>query len=145
MKSLNKTVKITIETFILVAVWDYPFIIQGCFKIYEQHKSPILLFFRCQSSYSKQADILHCDFSPYHYDLTHLYNEAGLINHGLNLFKNDIEDTFSAGIVEPLKVKTQAITSASEVATMILRIDDVLISSNSQAKTPINPNYEGMD
>src|SRR3989344_3169574 len=61
-------------------------------------------------------------------------HEAGLQNHGLNLFKNDIEDTFSAGIVEPLKVKTQAITSASEVATMILRIDDVLISKETTGK-----------
>ena len=51
--------------------------------------------------------------------------------HGLNLFTDTIEDTFSAGIIEPLKVKTQAISSASEVAMMILRIDDVLVSRRS--------------
>lgn len=56
-------------------------------------------------------------------------HEAGLYNQGLNLLNDQIADTFSAGIVEPLKVKTQAIQSASEVATMILRIDDVLVSS----------------
>lgn len=55
-------------------------------------------------------------------------HEGGFYNHGLNLFKNEIEDTLAAGIIEPMKVKTQAINSASEVATMILRIDDVLVS-----------------
>ncbi len=36
-----------------------------------------------------------------------------------------------AGIVEPLKVKTQAIISAAEAAVMILRIDDVIASSKT--------------
>ncbi|OIO80366.1 thermosome subunit [Candidatus Pacearchaeota archaeon CG1_02_32_132] len=66
-------------------------------------------------------------------------------NDGLNLFNNKIEDCFEAGIIEPLKVKTQAISSASEVAVMILRIDDVLISSGSKGpKGGMNP-YAGMD
>jgi chaperonin GroEL (HSP60 family) len=43
-------------------------------------------------------------------------HESGMHTHGLNLFTNKIEDTIQAGIVEPLKVKTQAISSASEVA-----------------------------
>lgn len=68
-------------------------------------------------------------------------HESGLYNHGLNLFKNEIEDTLSAGIVEPLKVKTQAISSASEVASMILRIDDILISNPSSK--PSNKNMNG--
>jgi archaeal chaperonin len=55
-------------------------------------------------------------------------HEAGQSRDGLNLFTNQIEDTFQAGIIEPLKIKTQAISSASEVSTMILRIDDVLVS-----------------
>jgi len=65
-------------------------------------------------------------------------HEQGQYSTGLNLFNNKIEDTFAAGIIEPLKVKTQAISSASEVATMILRIDDVLISSdsNNQPRMP---------
>ncbi|MCU0642457.1 MAG: TCP-1/cpn60 chaperonin family protein [archaeon] len=73
-------------------------------------------------------------------------HEGGNVNHGLNLFNsNSIEDTFAAGIVEPLKVKTQAISSASEFATMILRIDDVLVSSSkSRPNMPSNP-YMGMD
>ncbi|MFA6022705.1 MAG: thermosome subunit alpha [Candidatus Pacearchaeota archaeon] len=51
---------------------------------------------------------------------------------GLNLFNGKVENTFDAGIIEPLKVKTQAISSASEVAIMILRIDDVIASSRSK-------------
>ncbi|MDO8459896.1 MAG: thermosome subunit alpha [Nanoarchaeota archaeon] len=57
-------------------------------------------------------------------------HEKGLSNHGLNLFTDKIEDTILSGIVEPLKIKTQAITAATEFATMILRIDDVLISKS---------------
>ena len=55
-------------------------------------------------------------------------HEQGGLRDGLNLFNNKIEDTYNAGIIEPLKVKSQAIVSASEVGTMILRIDDVLVS-----------------
>ena len=71
-------------------------------------------------------------------------HEMGNSKAGLNLFTNKIEDTLAQGIVEPLKVKTQAISSASEVATMILRIDDVLISSSSSSARQPNP-YEGLD
>lgn len=55
-------------------------------------------------------------------------HDSGSRTHGLNLFTDKIEDTLAAGIVEPLRVKTQAISSASEMACLILRIDDVLIS-----------------
>lgn len=76
-------------------------------------------------------------------------HEVGKANFGLNLFNDMIEDSFAAGIVEPLKVKTQAISSASEFATMILRIDDILVSkSGKQGQMQIggmgNP-YAGMD
>lgn len=55
-------------------------------------------------------------------------------NVGLNLFVNKVENTYDAGIIEPLKVKTQAISSASEVANMILRIDDVISSGESDSQ-----------
>jgi chaperonin GroEL (HSP60 family) len=64
----------------------------------------------------------------------------------LNLLKDNIEDTFAAGVIEPLKVKTQAITSASEFAMMLLRIDDILVSKSSNAgKMPMGNPYAGMD
>ena len=47
-------------------------------------------------------------------------------NFGLNLFTKKIEDVVKAGIIEPLKIKPQAISSATEVSTMVLRIDDIL-------------------
>ena len=59
-------------------------------------------------------------------------HETENLRDGLNLFNGKIEDVFNAGIVEPLKVKTQAIISATEVATLILRVDDVLISSRKK-------------
>jgi thermosome len=73
-------------------------------------------------------------------------HEEESINHGLNLFTNRIEDSLSSGIIEPLKVKTQAISSASEVATMILRIDDILVSKSSGKPSGMGMNpYSGMD
>ena len=69
-------------------------------------------------------------------------HESGVSNAGLNLFTDKIEDTFASGIIEPLKVKTQAISSATELANMILRIDDVLISRPK----PVKENrFEGLD
>ena len=56
-------------------------------------------------------------------------HEAGEKNAGLNLFTNKIENVLEARIIEPLKIKSQAISSASEVAIMILRIDDVIAST----------------
>jgi thermosome len=51
---------------------------------------------------------------------------------GINLFTGKVENSIEAGIVEPFKIKSQAIDSASEVAMMILRIDDVLSSGKSR-------------
>ena len=66
-------------------------------------------------------------------------------NMGLNLFNGKIEDTMIRGIIEPLKVKTQAIKSASEVAIMILRIDDVIAAAKSQGKKGNIGNMMGYD
>ncbi len=59
-------------------------------------------------------------------------HDAGEKNAGLNLFKNKIENVLEARILEPLKIKTQVINSATEVAIMILRIDDVIASSGDK-------------
>jgi len=58
---------------------------------------------------------------------------------GLNVFTGKIMDAWKEGIIEPLKIKTQAIKSASEVAELILRIDDVIASSGSKDNTPQMP------
>ncbi len=72
-------------------------------------------------------------------------HESNQINHGLNLLTNQIEDTFQAGIIEPRKVKTQAINSASEIAMMLLRIDDVLISKSKTQSPQMPDQFEGLD
>jgi len=56
-------------------------------------------------------------------------HDSGEKNAGLNLFTNKVENVLEARIIEPSKIKSQAINSASEVAIMILRIDDVIASS----------------
>ncbi len=72
-------------------------------------------------------------------------HDANGKNMGLNLFNGKIEDTMIRGIIEPLKVKTQAIKSASEVAIMILRIDDVIAAAKSQGKKGNVSNMMGYD
>jgi len=60
-------------------------------------------------------------------------HDAGERNAGLNLFENKVGDVLEARIIEPYKIKSQAINSASEVAVMILRIDDVIASSGKKS------------
>jgi len=50
---------------------------------------------------------------------------------GVDVFKGKVVDSWNAGVIEPLKIKTQAISSASEVAQMVLRIDDVIAGSRN--------------
>ena len=63
-------------------------------------------------------------------------HEKGKKNYGLNVFEGKAVDMKAAGVVEPLRVKTQAISSAAEAAIMILRIDDVIASSKSPCPAP---------
>lgn len=55
---------------------------------------------------------------------------------GINVFTGKVMDAWQKGVVEPLKIKTQAVSSAAEVAVMILRIDDVIASGNIKDQTP---------
>ena len=56
-------------------------------------------------------------------------HDKGKTTVGVNVLGGDISDMLSKGVIEPLKVKTQAIKSASDAAEMILRIDDVISAS----------------
>jgi thermosome len=60
-------------------------------------------------------------------------HEKGRKNVGLDVYAGKTGDMLKKGVVEPLRVKTQAISSAAEAAMMILRIDDVIASSKSAA------------
>ena len=55
-------------------------------------------------------------------------HDSGNMNAGLNLFENKISNVLEDRIIEPTKIKLQAISSATDVSTMILRIDDVILS-----------------
>jgi thermosome len=48
---------------------------------------------------------------------------------GINVFTGKVMDAWKSGVIEPTKIKTQAIKSASEVTELILRIDDIISSS----------------
>jgi thermosome len=53
---------------------------------------------------------------------------------GIDVHSGKVMDAWKEGIIEPLKVKTQAVSSAAEVATMILRIDDVIAGSSGPSQ-----------
>jgi len=55
---------------------------------------------------------------------------------GVDILHGKMGDMKALGVIEPLKVKRQALQSASEVSEMILRIDDIIAS---KAKAPSTP------
>jgi thermosome len=61
--------------------------------------------------------------------LKHKHDTKGGVNFGLNVYTGKAVDMLKAGVVEPLRIKTQAIQSATEATQMILRIDDVLAAT----------------
>jgi len=77
-------------------------------------------------------------------------HESGDKYAGLDVFKGESTDMLKASVIEPLRIKTQAVSSAAESATMILRIDDVIASSAEQAPAgagggmPPGGGYPGM-
>ncbi len=61
-------------------------------------------------------------------DLRSRHGAAGGIWYGVDAFSGKNKDMLAEGVVEPLRVKQQVVKSASEAATMILRIDDTIAS-----------------
>ncbi|MFH1623108.1 MAG: thermosome subunit beta [Candidatus Aenigmatarchaeota archaeon] len=66
-------------------------------------------------------------------------HEQGNVTHGIGIDEGKVVDAVSIGVVDPLKVKTQAIKSASEAAEMILRIDDIISASKLNRGMPGGP------
>jgi len=62
---------------------------------------------------------------------------------GVNIETGKAQDMLKASVIEPLRVKIQAIESATEVASMILRIDDVIASKKSPTPPPGAGGHEG--
>lgn len=61
-------------------------------------------------------------------------HQKGLFNYGINIRTGEPSDMLVEGVVEPLKVKIQALKSATEAATMILRVDDIIAAKNEGLK-----------
>jgi chaperonin GroEL (HSP60 family) len=57
-------------------------------------------------------------------------HDKGNVHYGVDVMNGKTEDMKKLGVVEPSKIKTQAIKSATEAAEMILRIDDVITSKS---------------
>ncbi|MEE8383374.1 MAG: TCP-1/cpn60 chaperonin family protein, partial [Nitrosopumilus sp.] len=55
---------------------------------------------------------------------------------GIDVMKAKISNMKSSEIIEPLAVKLQIVSAASEVACMILRIDDVIATTKSAGPPP---------
>lgn len=66
-------------------------------------------------------------------------HDRNRLSAGLDVFTGNIRDMMALGVIEPLKIKIQAIKSASEVAEMILRIDDMISAGGEKEKTPSPP------
>jgi thermosome len=61
------------------------------------------------------------------------------LTYGVDVFEGKIRDMRKQGVLEPVRVKEQAIKSAAEAASMILRVDDVIAA----AKPPPTPPPRG--
>jgi len=59
---------------------------------------------------------------------------------GLDIFQGKVANMKHAAVIEPYRVKKQAIQSAAEAAEMILRIDDMIASTSAR-----EPDMEGME
>ncbi len=79
---------------------------------------------------------------------TKVQHDSGNKWAGIDVFSGKVVDAWKAGVIEPLKIKVQAIKSASEVAELILRIDDVIAGGEGSGKgggmPPMPPGGCGM-
>jgi len=70
-------------------------------------------------------------------------HEEGKTTYGVDVFSGKVTCMKEKGVLEPLKVKTQAISSATEVAIMILRIDDVIAAKGLEKEKEKGVEEEG--
>ncbi|MCQ2085322.1 MAG: thermosome subunit, partial [archaeon] len=68
--------------------------------------------------------------------LKHAHSGKDGIYMGINLDSGEADNMKAANVIEPLRVKTQAVNSATEVANMILRIDDVIAARRTNPVPP---------
>ncbi len=68
-------------------------------------------------------------------------HEQGDKDAGLDVYTGKVIDMAAFGIIEPLRVKIQAINSATEAAAMILRIDDVIAAGKEKPPAAMPEEY----
>jgi chaperonin GroEL (HSP60 family) len=61
---------------------------------------------------------------------------VGSASLGINVFSGQVEDMLVNRVIEPARVKIQALLSAAEVAVMLLRIDDVIAAAKLETGLP---------
>ena len=59
-------------------------------------------------------------------------HEKGEHSYGVEVFSGKVQDMFQASVIEPIKVKENALKSSFEAAAMILRIDDVIAAARKR-------------
>jgi thermosome len=64
------------------------------------------------------------------------HDKKAELGYGVNVLENKIDDMFAKSVIEPVKLKSQVIKSASEAAELILRIDDVIASTKKGGGMP---------
>jgi len=55
---------------------------------------------------------------------------------GVDVFSGEVQNLYEKGVIEPISVKEQAVKSAAETASMILRIDDVVAATKPKEEKP---------
>jgi thermosome len=63
-------------------------------------------------------------------------HKKGKKNAGVNVFTGKVDDMFKNNVLEPLRLGLQELQAATEAATMILRIDDVIASKSGGPPMP---------
>jgi len=59
--------------------------------------------------------------------------------YGVDVFSGKIKDMKTLNVIEPLRVKSQVLKSATEAASMLLRIDDVVAAKGTKDMKPPGP------
>ncbi len=72
-------------------------------------------------------------------------HEQGNKNMGLDVYTGKVVDMYESNVLEPLRIKTQAINAATEATVMILRIDDVVAASSKNGAMPPGMPQPDMD
>ncbi|MGQ3889451.1 hypothetical protein ACQUW5_10515 [Legionella sp. CNM-1927-20] len=128
-----QSTKISIETLVLVAVWEPPFIFQGCFQITElTGKEKVLYFFRCQYDNANLTNKINNDFSPYDYHFSYLHDETKLI-------QLDHLDKAREGAIYALKyaLHTTLLEMIKQEQRKLIFIDDIAMEAMIERVKPV--------